>query len=100
MSKVAWTRKRPKSIWKRRRDGLWTGTYPDDGWFYRGVTAKAVCFRCRKVWRAPAGLLPRNNPPANCPQCGAGTARINPMARVPRRRNIKAWRVYEAARPK
>lgn len=80
----------------RKRDGVLSGEYPDNGWFWAGVTPKVVCLGCKKVWRGAVGrrsdLRASRQTPRTCPHCGLETFPINPMARLPRKRNAKAWR--------
>lgn len=73
---------------KRKRDGDWGG-FCDD---YRLLQSrKAVCFSCRKVYRRH----PHEFALEVCPQCGGSVLAVNRMARVPRRANVKAWKIAE-----
>lgn len=70
---------------KRKRDGDWGGWCDDQSCHQ---SRKAVCFSCRKVFRRH----PRKVALEVCPQCGGEVCAVNRMARVPRRRNVKAWK--------
>lgn len=90
--------KRNRDILTRRRDGVWRGEIPDDGWWYMTVTPKVICIKCKKVWRGAIGRSRdwriNRQTPVRCPHCACLTLKINGTARVPRSSNTRAWNKY------
>jgi hypothetical protein len=96
---------RPRTFWdaltappniqhpiKRKRDGNWRGSVPDDGSFWMRISEKRVCFACRKVWRRRRRVVREHGSLNKCPECGQPLTTVNPMSQVPRRANKAAWR--------
>lgn len=81
-----------KNLRLRKRDGVWAGFCPDDGWFYNSTSRKCVCWTCRKVWRR----FRWNQDLEKCPHCGGAVQVVNAMSRIPRKGNVKAWKRAKA----